>query len=201
MNRIVWETTLSTGQMLRIVHGDLTDERVDAIVNAANSYLKHGGGVAGAIVRRGGAQIQAESDAWVRKYGPVPHHAPAYTHAGNLACRYVIHAVGPVWGEGDEDAKLAAAIAGALQRADELGLSNIALPAISTGIFGFPMPRAAEIILTAVVNYFAQNRASGLQEARLVLLDQSAVDVFVNIWKARLEQPKGQSGQSEEPGG
>lgn len=201
MNQTVWETILPTGQRLQIVHGDLTDERVDAIVNAANSHLRHGGGVAGAIVRRGGAQIQAESDAWVHRYGPVLHHTPAYTRAGNLACRYVIHAVGPVWGEGDEDAKLAAAIAGALRRADELGLSSIALPAISTGIFGFPLPRAAEIILSALVDYFAQNRASGLRETRLVLLDQSAVEVFVSLWKARLEQPKEQSGQRQEPGG
>jgi len=198
MNRTVWETTLPTGQKLQIVHGDLTDERVDAIVNAANPYLRHGGGVAGVIVRRGGAQIQEESNAWVRRHGPVTHHAPAHTRAGNLACRYIIHAVGPVWGEGDEDAKLAAAIAGALRCADELALSSIALPAISTGIFGFPLPRAAEVILSALLDYFAQNRVSGLQQTRLVLLDQSAVDLFVSIWKARLEQSNGQSDQDEE---
>ena len=87
MNRILVERSLDSGQHLQIVQGDLTQERVDAIVNAANEFLQHGGGVAAAIARRGGAQIQAESDAWVREHGLVRHDAPAYTRAGNLPCR------------------------------------------------------------------------------------------------------------------
>ena len=83
-----------SGAEFQIVQGDITQEAVDAIVNAANSHLQHGGGVAGVIVRQGGQAIQQESDAWVRAHGPVSHTEPAYTSAGRLPCKYVIHAVG-----------------------------------------------------------------------------------------------------------
>src|SRR5690606_24942547 len=102
----------------------------------------------------------------------------AYTGAGRLPARYVIHAVGPIWGEGQEDEKLASAVAGALALADRLGLSSIALPAISTGIFGFPMERAARVILQALRGYFAAHPDSGLRLARLTLFDAAAVETF-----------------------
>ena len=184
MNRILVERSLDSGQRLQIVQGDLTQERVDAIVNAANEFLQHGGGVAAAIVRRGGAQIQAESDAWVQEHGPVRHDAPAYTRAGNLPCRYVIHAVGPVWGEGEEEAKLASAVAGSLGLADRLKLRSIAFPAISTGIFGFPKEAAAAAILTAIEDYCTQNIDSGLLEIRLTLFDQPTIEAFLKRWKS-----------------
>lgn len=184
MNQVVLEKQIPSGTVLQIVQGDLSEERVDAIVNAANSRLAHGGGVAGAIARRGGQQIQRESDEWVRQHGPVSHADPAYTSSGNLPCKYVIHAVGPVWGEGDEDAKLVAAVQGSLRRADELGLQSIALPAISTGIFGFPKQRAAGVILSAIGVYLAETPASSLQQVRLVLYDHGSVEVFTNAWKA-----------------
>src|SRR5512147_2528060 len=123
MNQVLQEAVLPSGKRIQIVQGDITAESVDAIVNAANRHLQHGGGVAGAIVRKGGAGIQAESDAWVRAHGPVPYGEPAYTAAGRLPCRFVIHAVGPVWGEGQEDEKLTAAVAGSLRLADRLGLA------------------------------------------------------------------------------
>ena len=107
------------------MQGDITQEQVDAIVNAANSHLQHGGGVAGVIAHKGGQVIQQESHAWVRAHGPVSHAKPAYTSAGRLPCRYIIHAVGPVWGAGDEDHKLSAAVRGSLERADELNLRSI----------------------------------------------------------------------------
>ena len=87
MSQILIESVLPSGQILQIVHGDLTEEQVDAIVNAANTNLKHGGGVAGAILRRGGPQIEAESNAWVREHGLVPHAEPAYTSGGQLPSR------------------------------------------------------------------------------------------------------------------
>ena len=180
MNQVVQEQELPGGRRLQIVQGDLTQEQVDAIVNAANSHLQHGGGVAGAILRRGGPEIQAESEAWVREHGPVMHAGPAYTGAGRLPCRYVIHAVGPVWGEGEEDEKLGAAVTGALQVADRLELSSLALPAISTGIFGFPKERAARLILAAIRRYFAGRPASGLRQVRLTLFDADMVSVFQN---------------------
>lgn len=181
MNTLLAETTLPTGQTLQLVRGDLTAETTEAIVNAANEYLQHGAGVAGAIVQRGGESIQRESDAWVRQHGLVTHDSPAWTGAGDLPCRYVIHAVGPVWGDGQEDAKLAAAVAGSLRVADELGLKSLALPAISTGIFGFPKKRAAGVILSAVRGYFAAH-PSGLKQVRLVLFDAETVEVFEKVW-------------------
>jgi O-acetyl-ADP-ribose deacetylase (regulator of RNase III) len=179
MNHIVREYKFPSCQILQIVQGDLTEEQVDAIVNAANAHLQHGGGVAGAISRCGGPQIQAESNAWVRQHGPVLHDRPAYTSAGNLRCRYVIHAVGPMWGEGNEDAKLAAAVSGSLELADQLALTSIAFPAISTGIYGFPKERAAGVILDAIHAYYAENPASGVMLVRLTLIDQPTIQAFL----------------------
>jgi O-acetyl-ADP-ribose deacetylase (regulator of RNase III) len=182
MNQVLQDRTYPNDKLLQLVQGDLTEESVDAIVNAANAHLQHGAGVAGAIVRRGGPQVQADSSAWVRQHGPVTHEEPAYTRAGNLPCRYVIHAVGPVWGEGEEDAKLAAAVRGSLRLADQLSLASLALPAISTGIYGFPKPRAARIILSTIEAYFAQNPISGLHHVRVVLYDRPTLDVFMQVW-------------------
>jgi len=182
MSVVILDSTLAQGRQLQIAQGDLTEESVDAIVNAANAHLQHGGGVAGAILRKGGMRIQEESNTWVREHGPVSHAQPAYTSAGKLPCRYVIHAVGPVWGEGDEDLKLAAAVSGALSVASRLELNSIALPAISTGIFGFPIDRAACIILTAILDYLQSNPESSLKLARLTLYDHDTVEVFRSAW-------------------
>jgi len=183
MSQLVREHTFSTGQRLQLAQGDITQEQVDAIVNAANSHLAHGAGVAGAIVRKGGSVIQAKSDQWVRVHGPVSHAEPAYTRAGNLACRYVIHSVGPCWGEGDECVKLKKAISGSLALADKLGLASIAIPAISTGIFGFPKELASQLILSAIKEYVSQNPASGLRLIRLVLFDLATLQAFISVWE------------------
>jgi O-acetyl-ADP-ribose deacetylase (regulator of RNase III) len=182
MNRVLREHNLSTGQLLQIVQGDITQENVDAIVNAANENLKHGGGVAGAISRRGGPAIQKQSDQWIKEHGPVSHAEPAYTGAGEIPARYVIHAVGPVWGSGDEDAKLADAVSGSLALADQLDLSSISFPAISTGIFGFPKDQAARVMYSAMRKYFEQHPGSGLQRVRLTLYDQPTLNTFLEIW-------------------
>ena len=179
MNKVIQEQNLTDRTRLQIVQGDLTQESVDAIVNAANAHLQHGGGVAGAIVRKGGWQIQQESNAWVREHGPVKHEKPAYTGAGNLPSRYVIHAVGPVWGSGNEDAKLAAAVRGSLEAAEGLGLTSIAFPAISSGIFGFPKKRAAAVILGAIQDYFNQTKDARLEQVRITLIDRAMVDPFI----------------------
>jgi O-acetyl-ADP-ribose deacetylase (regulator of RNase III) len=178
MNTVLKEHHLSTGQILQIVQGDITTEDVDAIVNAANEHLQHGGGVAWAISKRGGPTIQQESDEWVRKNGLVSHAHPVWTSGGLLPAKYVIHAVGPVWGEGDEDTKLTSAVIGTLRLADELGLQSIAFPAISTGIFGFPKERAAKIILNSITDYLSKG-SSTLKIVRLVLFDDGTVDVFL----------------------
>jgi O-acetyl-ADP-ribose deacetylase (regulator of RNase III) len=189
MSDVLRQAVLLTGQELQIVRGDLTDENVDAIVNAANAHLQHGGGVAGAISCRGGPAIQNESDRWVRQHGPVPHDRPAVTSSGNLPCKYVIHAVGPIYGQGDEDEKLAAAVAGSLRLADQLELTSLALPAISTGIFGFPKQRAARVILSALLSYFTANPTSGLHLVRLVLIDRPTVDAFTQAWDKQFPEP------------
>lgn len=170
---------LTGGRRLEIAQGDITTEAVDAIVNAANERLAHGAGVAGAIVRRGGPSIQEESDRWVRQHGPVTHEKPAYTGGGNLPARYVIHAVGPVWGSGDEDRKLAAAVRGSLALGDELKLTSIAFPAISTGIFGFPVERAARIFMATIDQYFKDNPDSSLKTVRLTLFDSPTLAAFL----------------------
>ena len=188
MNSVLVEKIFPSGQSLQIVQGDITIEEVDAIVNAANEQLAHGGGVAWAISKKGGAAIQEESDAWVRNHGPVSHAHPAWTSGGHLPAKYVIHVVGPVWGEtSDDDKNLSDAITGSLQVADELKCESISMPAISTGIFGFPKDRAAGIIFKAVTVYFEKNAHSGLNQVRIVLFDQATIDIFLKIWKNELE--------------
>ncbi len=182
MNTVLLERTLQTGQTIQIVQGDITTEKVDAIVNAANEHLQHGGGVAWAISKKGGSAIQQESDAWIRQHGPVSHSAPAWTSGGLLPAKYVIHAVGPVWGSGDDDKKLAEAVTGSLRVADELKCESIAMPAISTGIFGFPKDRAAGIIFGSIEKYFESN-SSSLKLVKLTLFDQATVDAFVKVWQ------------------
>ena len=185
MNLPLLEHTYPSGQTLQIVQGDITAEPVDAIVNAANERLQHGGGVAWVISKKGGPAIQKESDAWVRAHGPVSHSAPAWTSGGHLPARVVIHAVGPVWGAGDEDAKLTAAVSGSLRLADELGLKSIAFPAISTGIFGFPKERAAGVMFEAIRSYFETNPESGVRLVKLTLYDKPTVDAFLQAWEER----------------
>lgn len=184
MNSVLVEKIFPSGQSLQIVQGDITTEEVDAIVNAANEQLAHGGGVAWAISKKGGAVIQEESDAWVRKHGPVSHTHPAWTSGGHLPAKYVIHAVGPVWinGRDDEDQKLQDAVAGSLQAADELKCKAISMPAISTGIFGFPKDRAAQIIFKVITDYFETNNNSNLKQVRIVLFDQATIDAFMKQW-------------------
>jgi O-acetyl-ADP-ribose deacetylase len=185
VNQLLSEQAFPAGHVLQLVQGDITAEQVDAIVNAVNKHLQHGDGVAGIISRRGGPAIQQESDAWVGAHGPVNHAEPAITSGGNLPCRYVLHAVGPVWGEGDEDRKLADAVTGSLRVADRLRLASIALPAISTGIFGFPKERAAGVIFSAIAHYFASKPDSTVSLVRMTLYDQPAVEAFTNVWQEK----------------
>jgi O-acetyl-ADP-ribose deacetylase (regulator of RNase III) len=178
VSEVVAERSLSDGRVLQLRHGDLTEETVDAIVNAANEHLAHGGGVAGAIVRRGGAAIQRESDAWVRAHGLASHARAALTGAGRLPCRAVIHAVGPVWGAADEDAKLRAAYTAALSVAHAEGYRAIAFPSLSTGIFGFPVERAAPIALAAVAQFWEHHPDTSLGEVRFTIIDAPTLETF-----------------------
>jgi len=187
MNQVLAKKQISNNHQIQIVKGDITEETNDAIVNAANHHLQHGGGVAGAIVRKGGSQIQAESNAWIHNHGLVKHRNPAYTSAGKLPCKYVIHTVGPVWGSGNEDKKLHDAVSGSLETADFLKVNSLSMPAISTGIFGFPHRHAAEIIFSTIEQYFEENPNSGINQIRLVLLDRQTIQAFMDIWEKEFE--------------
>lgn len=189
MNTVLVERVLPTGQTIQIVQGDITTEEVDAIVNAANEHLQHGGGVAWAISKKGGTAIQKESDEWIRRHGPVSHSRPAWTSGGRLPAKYVIHTVGPVWVDSqseevirDTDNQLAIAVTGSLVVADELKCSSLAVPAISTGIFGFPRDRAASILYFAIEKYFGIHPTSGVKVIKLVLYDAPTVDTFLQTW-------------------
>jgi O-acetyl-ADP-ribose deacetylase (regulator of RNase III) len=141
--------------------------------------------VAGALARKGGPVVQQQSDRWLADNGPIDHEHPAVTSGGNLPCRFLIHAVGPIWGEGEEDGKLAAAVRTALETADRLGATSLALPAISTGIFGFPPGRAAPIMLEQVETTLLALADSHLQLVRLVLLEASVLRTFHACWLKR----------------
>ncbi len=141
------------GCVMELVEGDITELEVDAIVNAANSHLRMGGGVAGAIARKGGPGIQRECETWIAEHGPVPVGGAAITGAGLLGAKYVIHAVGPVWGEGEEGDKLRRAFNSSMRLAEEHGVKSIAFPAISAGIFGVPEDISARSLLSAALDY------------------------------------------------
>ena len=170
---------------IELVRGDITTMATDAIVNAANEHLAHGGGVAGAIAQAGGAQIQAESDAWVKKFGLVKTGNVAVTGGGRLKAKYVIHAVGPVMGSGDEDAKLASATENALVKAEELHLHSIAFPAVSTGIFGYPVERCAKIMLHTVHQHV---KSGAVEKVVFCLWDEHSCSVFENELNVLQEQ-------------
>ncbi len=176
MNQEIAKKTFENGKSLTLIQGDITQEKVDAIVNAANSYLKHGGGVAGAIVRKGGKIIQEESD----NIGYVPVGKAVLTSGGNLPAKSVIHAVGPRWGEGDEDDKLNNAVLSSLKLADENNFKSISMPAISAGIFGFPKDRCAQILLSTIDEYLQSNPDSPLKEVRICLFDGPTTAEFKN---------------------
>jgi O-acetyl-ADP-ribose deacetylase len=161
-------------KILRLVSADLTERDVDAIVNAANSRLQHGGGVAGAIARKGGRVIQDESD----RIGFVPVGSAAITTAGKLKARYIIHAVGPRMGEGDEDSKLKSAINCVLTLAAGEKLKSISVPAISSGVFGFPKDRCAKILVGETATFLKNNEASPLELVEFCIFDQEAYGYF-----------------------
>lgn len=164
--------------LLTVVQDDITNEQVDAIVNAANENLAHGGGVAGAISRKGGEAIQHESTAWVKEHGKVDTGSAAITGAGKLPCKHVIHAVGPVWGTGDEVEKLSGAIKSVLDLAEDHGLKNISFPAISSGIFGFPKELCASTFFDTVENWLDDNPERSLQEIRFCNFDEPTAKIF-----------------------
>ena len=162
---------------LELVEGDITKQDTDAIVNAANSSLLGGGGVDGAIHRAGGLEILDQC----RKLGGCATGEAKITTGGNLAARYVIHAVGPVyWQEGAERAAmlLSSAYRRSLEVAAEHGLRSIAFPSISTGAYGYPMDEAAPVALRTALDFLSVQEGSSVQLVRFVLYGWQAYQVY-----------------------
>lgn len=158
--------------LIILTEGDITEIAADAIVNAANTALQLGAGVAGAIRQKGGPVIQEECD----RIGGTYVGGAVITSGGNLKAKHVIHAVGPRMGEGDEDRKLESATINSLKLADEHKLNSIAFPAISTGIFGYPLPRCAKIMLGAAKKYL--DGSTSIQKVIFCLYGQNAYQEF-----------------------
>lgn len=172
-------------RMFQVVRGNLLEEPVDAIVNAANGHLMHGGGVAGVIARAAGPRLQADSDRIVREHGVLPTGAAAVTTAGKLPFKGVIHVVGPHHGEGDEEDKLQHALIAAFRCAHDAGWHSVAFPAVSAGIFAVPVEICARSYVSAVRHWVAAEPRSPLALIRLCLCEQAVINaVLAEVTKA-----------------
>ncbi|MFH0812998.1 MAG: macro domain-containing protein [Pseudomonadota bacterium] len=167
MKKIINKSTIE------LIEGDITEMDTDAIVNAANTALQLGGGVAGAIRRKGGPAIQAACD----KIGGTFVGGAVITTGGNLKARHVIHAVGPRMGEGNEDEKLRNATLNSLKVAEENKLKSLSFPAISTGIFGFPIDRCAKIMLSTTIEYLKGK--TNIESVVFCLFGKESHEVFL----------------------
>ena len=163
---------------IRIKQGDITEEATDAIVNPANSKLQHGGGAARAIAMKGGRVIEEQSRSLIQRIFEVPVSKAVITDSGNLPCKFVVHTVGPVWGEGDEPAKLRRAVWNVLTLAELYNLRSLSMPAISSGIFGFPKPLCARILLETSVEFLKQPKIM-LYEIVMCNFDAETVNIFL----------------------
>ena len=164
---------MNAGQKIEIAQGDITDMAVDAVVNAANTDLKLGSGVAGAIRNKGGPSIQFECD----EHGPIPLGEAALTGAGNLKANYVIHAAGMRLGGAVSRESLRAATQNSLIRASESKVKTLAFPAIGTGVGGFPLDECANIMLDIVLE-FLDHETSSLEKIYFVLFDNESYKIF-----------------------
>lgn len=169
------------GTTVRLVHGDITEQTVDAIVNAANSSLLGGSGVDGAIHRKGGPAIMAECQKIRAAQGGCPTGSAVATTAGDLPAKWVVHAVGPVWrgGNHSEFVDLEHAYWRSLELAAELGARTVAFPSLSTGAYGFPIDRAAQVALVTLARY-ASEHADAFDEVRMVLFSEADLGVYTD---------------------
>ncbi|NOX44666.1 MAG: O-acetyl-ADP-ribose deacetylase [Caldiserica bacterium] len=177
-----FETCVGKGKLV-LVKGDITAEAVDAIVNSANPELTPGGGVSGAIHRRGGPRVTEEAARIRRERGRLKTGEAVITTGGDLPAKWVIHTVGPVWhgGEKGEPELLAKAYRSCLELARERGLRTIAFPSISTGVYGYPVERAAEVALRAV-KAFLEGEPEPVEEVRFVLFFDADFTAYREAW-------------------
>lgn len=167
---------------------DITKEQVDAIVNAANSYLKHGGGVARAIVRAGGYEIQLESDEYVSKHGPVPPGGVAITSAGRLPAKFIIHTVGPVGDSADGDEILRNCFINVFDAAKNLSIKSIAIPFVGTGIFGYPLERFIKVVSNLLPEYF-KDYSGPLETVIFCDIDREKIEKLYEVLKKVFKNP------------
>lgn len=170
--------------LLEAVLGDITAEKVDAVVNAANSNLIHAGGLAAAIVDRGGISIQLESS----EVAPVAVGDAVVTSAGDLPARWVVHAVGPEWGSGDEEIMLRSAVRSALDKARELGAESLAMPALSTGIFGYPAAEGTRVIVDETRRWIGEGGTT-VGRIRFTALGAETADHFAEALRDLAGRP------------
>ncbi|NDL60572.1 O-acetyl-ADP-ribose deacetylase [Phytoactinopolyspora mesophila] len=172
---------MTTQPEIILVRGDITTQDADAVVNAANSGLMGGGGVDGAILRAGGPRQREARKALVERIGSLPTGEAAPTEAGDMPARWVIHVVGPVWSEReDRSSLLAACYRNALAVADELGARTVAFPAVSAGIYGWPMVDAARIAVES-----AASARTKVEQVRFVLFGDDAYVAFESALRSR----------------
>lgn len=186
------------GTRVLLLAGDITGVSVDAIVNAANSALAGGGGVDGAIHRAGGPTLMAELRA---RYDGCPTGSAVVTGAGLLPAKWVVHAVGPVWRGGDsgEAESLASAYRSSLDRAAEQGAQSVAFPAISCGIYGYPLAEAADVALGAVRNWLGEHPGSGVSDVMFVLRGDEVMAAFEEVLGRSGGRVLGRSGGRAHP--
>jgi O-acetyl-ADP-ribose deacetylase (regulator of RNase III) len=167
--------------IIQLIQGDITEQKVDAIVNAANRSLMGGGGVDGAIHRKGGPAILDECIRITNKHGGCDPGEAVYTTAGKLPVKYVIHTVGPIWdgGASGEDKLLRNCYLNSLKIAEELGVKSIAFPNISTGVYRFPKQRAAEIAVNAVKEYSSSK--TGIERIIFVCFDEENYRIYSGL--------------------
>ena len=170
--------SLQSARSITLLMGDITLQDADAIVNAANEHLAPGGGVCGALHRAGGPAIWEECQQIVQARGPLPTGKAVATTAGTMRARYLIHTVGPVWhgGNSGEPEKLASCYRESIRAADELNLTSVAFPSISTGIFGYPVELAAPVALEAVAQ--ALQTSNHVHEVRFILFDAATMRAY-----------------------
>ena len=175
-SKVINEIKIKDGRVLTLVEGDITERNVDVIVNPANSYLQHGGGVASTIVRKGGNIIQEESD----KIGFVQVGSSTITSSGILPCKSIIHTVGPRMGEGNENEKLSKAINSCLELCLRKGFESISIPAISSGIFGFPKDKCAKILVNETISFLKnlEDSSAGIKLVEFCILGKDTLQAF-----------------------
>jgi O-acetyl-ADP-ribose deacetylase (regulator of RNase III) len=172
------------GTTISVLRADLTAQQVDAVVNAANEHLEHGGGLAAAIVRAGGREIQEESDRWVAEHGPLSPGVAAVTGAGTMAAGMVIHVAGPRYqARQDNERLLRTAVRAALDTALERQCRAVAMPALSAGFFGYPVGEATRVIASECAAW-AGEHPNALDEIRLIGFDAAVEEAFATALAA-----------------